>query len=891
VLTIIVCAIYQNASAQINPSEASTEKVTQPDTLSKTTILPDSLSLNQRDNPTDSLNQTQDSIPPPRSDIATTIKYTARDSIITDIENQKIFLYGDAKIDYGDVNLKAERIEVDYKSTTLTANYALDSAGKKIGVPVFRDGPEVFETDQIKYNFNTKRAYISGVVTQQGDAYMHGTQVKKNQYNELFIKEAKYTTCNLPQPHYHIETGKLKVIPKDKFVSGPFNLQFNEVPTPLWLPFGIFPASRSRTSGVLFPSYGEERRRGFFLRDGGYYFAFNDYIDAALRGEIYSKGGWGLSVASNYVKRYAYNGSLNIRFNKFQSGEEDDLSTSNDFWVNWSHTPQTKGRSRVSASVSAGTSSFNRNNIQQQDFQRNSTANFNSNVSYSTSFPGSPFNLSVSARHNQNIVTDQVDLTLPSLSFNMNQLYPFKSKTGGRNNWLDRVNVRYNMNLSNRINNRIPREGQSDSIAPFNFETLPTLLERAQNGIRHTLPVSTSIKIFNNFTLSPGFNYTELWYFRKLDRRFDEELAGGPGVVTDTIDGFTRVPFYSTSASLNTRMFGTVYFKNSKVEAIRHQVTPSLSFSYQPDFSKPNFDFFQEVQTNTAGDTRVFSRFDGFIFGTAPRGEQANLGFSVSNNIEMKVKSDKDTTNTTKKVSLIDNLAFGTGYNFAADSFQLSNLNMSLRTDFLNGQVGFTFSGAVDPYLYVLDSSFRNDAGELRVFQRRINEFAFNNGEGIGQLTNARINVNFRLNPSSFQRDPIEEEEELTPEEEAELQFIQNHPEHYVDFNLPWNFSARYSVTFTKRGFEEATYRHNLSFQGDLRITEKTMISFNSGFDFEAMELTQTQLNISRDLHCWEMSLNWVPFGRFTSYNFTIRVKSAVLQDLRINRRRAFTDF
>jgi len=845
-------------------------------------------------------------VKPPRRDIETTINYSARDSIYSDLINQRVYLYGDAKIDYGKVKLTADKIEIDYIAHTLSANYSEDSLGNKIGVPVFSDGPEIYETQNMVYNFETEKAHISGVVTKQGDAFMHGAKVKKTPGNELFIKGAKYTTCNLPKPHYHIQASKLKIIPNDKLVSGPFNLQFSDVPTPLGFAFGMFPSPKKRSSGILFPSYGEQRNRGFFLKNGGYYFAISDYIDLRLTGEIYSKGGHGINMASSYVKRYAYRGNFNFRFNKFKTGEEDNEQVSNDFWVTWSHTPQSKGRSSVSASVNAGSSSFNRNNVFENS-QRNVTTNFNSNVSYRTSIKNTPFNFSLGLRHNQNIQTGQVDLTLPNSSFTMNQIYPFKTKGSTKNNPLTKLNLRYNMNLNNRVTNKI----NNDSIAPFNTETLPDLFAQARNGVRHQIPISTSISLLKNFTLTPSVNYTELWYLEKLDHRYDEETNQ---VITDTLEGFTRPYFFSSGVSISTRLYGTFYFKGEKIEAIRHVLTPSIGLGFQPDFSDEKFDFYQEVQIDQNGTTRKFSRYNGFIFGSPPSGKSTSLGFSLTNNLEMKVKSKKDTTGLSRKIQVIDNLSMSAGYNFAADSFQLSNINLGFRTQVFSKRLSISLTSTIDPYIYVLDTSFVNNNDVLIVSQRRLNKFAWDNGQGLGQIISSTLSLSTRLDPDAFrfqqQSDDQQQEAsnvdlvsdsrpgyldpgllgDLTENEEEELEFMLQNPDLYVDFQVPWSLSIRYNVNFRKRGFEESSITQTLSFNGDLALTENTRIGFSSGYDFIAKDLTQTSINIFRNLHCWEMSLNWIPFGRFTSYNFTIRVKSSLLQDLRINRRRSFTD-
>lgn len=852
-------------------------------------MLPDSI-LNQLP---DSLRQGQVPVNPYGSNnsITSTIKYSAKDSIITDVVHQKVYLYGDAKIDYGTIKLEAEQIVIDYVDRTLTADYVLDSAGRKKGLPVFADGDEAYTTNHIKYNFDTKKAYIRGIITQQGEAIMHGDTVKKNERDELFVKRARYTTCNLTDPHFHIEASKLKLIPNNKMVAGPFRLYFNDVPTPLGLPFGMFPVPKKRASGVVFPTYGEQKNRGFFLKDGGYFFAISDYINMQLTGEIYSKGGYGAQLASNYIKRYKYNGNLSFSYNKFRSGEEQDSISSNDFWVRWSHSPQSRGTGRFQASVNAGTSSYNSRYV--LDVQRNITAQFTSNVSYSKSFSNTPFNMALSMRHSQNISTNQVDLTLPDFSLNMNRIYPFRGKSGAGDTWYKKLNVGWTFNLSNRVSNRLRGVSDSDgndSIAPFNFETFPTLLENAQNGAKHSIPISTSLRLFKYFTLSPNISYNEVWYLEKLNYT---DWTENDGVVVDTIQGFNRANWYSLSASLNSRLYGTFNFSRGNIKAIRHVLTTNLSFSYNPDFSDPEkFDYYQEVVTNVSGTKLRRSRYQGFLSGGPPAGESQTLGLSLGNTLEMKVASKSDTTTATKKVMLIENFGLSTGYNFAADSFNVSNLNLTMRTRIFNNKININMTGVIDPYLYLLDTITYNEAGVESVRQSRVNTLRINSGAGLGQFSSAGLNISTNLNPQALKSAKTEiPDKDMSPEEQAQREFIAANPNMFVDFNVPWNLRLNYTLRYSKTGFAQPTVAQSVTFNGDVSLTEKWKIGFQSGYDLEKKGFTNTSIDIYRDLHCWEMSFYWVPFGNLQSYQFTIRAKSSILQDLKLNRRRNWNDF
>ena len=821
--------------------------------------------------------------PPPKSDIQTTIEYSARDSINFSIDGKIVKLYGDAKIDYGQIKLEAAEIEINWLTNTLTANGIPDSTGKMTGQPLFKEGAEEYYTQGITYNFVTRKAYIRGVVTKQGEGIMHGDKVNKNTENELFIRDAKYTTCNLGHPHYYIRSRKIKVIPEDKVMSGPFNLEINDIPTPLGFAFGMFPANQERSSGIIFPTYGEERNRGFFLRDGGYFFAISDYMNLEVTGDIYSKGSYGYRVTSAYRKRYRYNG--NFTFNQTVSKIGDvgeDETVNRDFRVSWSHSPQTRGTSRFSASVNAATSTFNQNNA--LDVQSNIRTTLNSSVSYSKTFRGTPLSLGLNGRFTQNVRTKEVTLLLPELSVNVQNIYPFQKRGVSGDSWYEKIVFKYTLNGTNQINNRL----ENDSIAPFSFETLPELLKESRKGFRHSIPLSTSLRVFKHFTLTPSINYTERWYFERLNNTWDDNLQQ---VVTDTIPGFNRVYDYSANMNLITRLYGTLNLNGKRIQAIRHVMNPTIGFSYRPDFGDPKFDYYQEVQSNTSGDTRLISRYTGFVYGAPGFGESGQINFNLNNTLEMKVKGKRDTTDTFRKVPLLNNFGIGGSYNLVADSFKLSLLSIRANTSLFRNKVSISFNGTIDPYVYRLDSVEFTADGERIVYQDQIDRFAWQEGQGLGQLSRATIGINMNLNPRSGgsgggARDRIRGSN--IPD--AEKQFLLDNPEAYVDFSIPWDLRIGYNLSYNRVGFRDPEVIQTVRFNGNVSITPKTKIGFNSGYDFKNKKFTQTQIRINRDLHCWQMNFNWTPFGRFTSYSFEIAVKSSLLQDLKINRNRGFFD-
>ncbi|MDH5476378.1 MAG: putative LPS assembly protein LptD, partial [Cyclobacteriaceae bacterium] len=617
-------------------------------------------------------------LPIPESDIETTINYSANDSIKFGMKNQTVYLFGKAVVDYGDIKLEAQEIEIDWSTNMITARGVEDSLGNKIGMPVFQNGSETYVTKGMKYNFDTGRAIIKEVVTQQGDGYMHGTEVFKNEDNELFSSDNSYTTCNLEVPHYSIKSKKTKAIPDDKIVSGFFNLEINEVPTPLGFVFGMFPMQKTSSSGIIMPTYGEERIRGFYLRNGGYFFDISEYFKIRLTGDIYTKGSSGLRLDIPYKKRYKYNGNLNFVFTKSNLSDKiENRGAKNDFQLRWNHSPQSKGNSRFSASVNAATSTFSENNV--LSVTQNTNRKLSSTISYSKTFGKSPFSMGLNMRHNQDVATNQIDLTLPDLSVNMNNIYPFRGKSGSSKTWYQKMALRWSMNGTNKLTNNLGNIGteRQDSIAPFNGNTIPIFFDDSRKGFKHNIPLSTSFKVFKYFTLSPSVNYNERWYFDKLDWRYDDIDSA---IVADTIAGFNRAYDYNGGVSLNTRVFGTYFFKKGSVQAIRHVMNPSISFNYSPDFSEEKYDFYQRIEnpTNERNPVVYKSRHEGrnYMYGQPGAGESGSIGFSLTNNLEMKYHSKKDSTEEFRKIPLLNNFGLSSSYNIIADSFKLSPISL-----------------------------------------------------------------------------------------------------------------------------------------------------------------------------------------------------------------------
>jgi hypothetical protein len=826
----------------------------------------------------------------PKGDIETTINYSARDSIRASVDGKMIWLYGAAKIVYGDVQLEAEEITIDYGENTLTANGIRDSTGQRVGYPVFTNGAEVYETKDIIYNFKTRRARISEVVTKQGDGFLHSDAAFKNENDEILSINNSYTTCNLEHPHFRIRSTKTKAIPDDKIVSGPFYLEFNDIPLPAAFLFGMFPAKQESSSGIVFPSFGEEKRRGFNLRGLGYFFDISDYIKLEVKGDIYSKGGHALYANSNYVKRYAYNGFVNFAYS--QNPDSDDkietTSTTRDFRLGWSHSPQSKGTGRFAASVNAATATFNKNNNMMYGTAgdvyssnlNNITAKLTSNISYSKRFSGTPFSMGLNISHNQDLLTREVDLQLPSLSVNMTNIYPFQKKSG-ETGPLDNLSLSYTMNASNRITNnlgRLTEDAVADSIAPFTFANLGNYISNGRKGMRHSVPISFSFKALRFLTFSPSISYEEKWYGERIEWAMNpDSTVYEKGVIKE----FNRIANYSTSIGLTTRLYGMYLIKNPnrRVKAIRHVINPSISFGYTPDFSTNTNYFFK--YTDKSKRVVYKSVHEGSLYGGSSTGNSSSIGFGIGNNLEMKVKSEKDSI--AKKVMLLNNLSINGSYNLLADSFHLSNISLSANTNILDNLINMNLSATLDPY-------FIGQNPEDLDKEVRVDRIVWGSGK-VGRITSANLNLSTNLNPKGRSKESSSREKIAKsdmPEQEKEF-FLQN-PDAYVDFDIPWSLNLGFNMRYTHSLNAKPKFVQSAQASGDVSISESWKINYTSGYDFESKAFTQTNFGLTRDLHCWTLSLNWTPFGRFQSYYFVIRVKASILQDLKLERRKPWFD-
>lgn len=811
------------------------------------------------------------------------VEYSAADSICLDVDAQKVYMYREAEIKYEKIHQTAGFIEIDFTTNLLKARPMIDSAGKKIGKPEFSEGDQSFTSEEINYNFKSTKGLIRNVITKEGEGYLHGEIVKKMEANVSNLRRGAYTTCNLEHPHFSIQFTKAKVIPDNKIITGPAFLTIEDVPLPLVLPFGLFPNKRGQTSGIKIPTYGESANRGFYLENGGYYWGINDYMELYLLGDIYSRGSWALKPQFNYRKRYKFNGSFSFSYAINLEGirETSSFNRKRDFRVAWNHSqdPRARPKSRFSANVNFMSSQFNRYNpTTTQDLLSNT---FQSSISYQTTLFRDKISFTSALSHSQNTSTRLVNLTLPSFSVSANRFYPLR-RPGKTTNlkWYDNISVNYSMSARNEVN----------VIDSMLFK--PPMFDAFRNGMQHKIPITSNVKILKYFTMSNTFDFTERWYTRSIRKIWENDtLWNGQNyrvgyVKIDTVDGFKAGRDFSFTSSLNTTLYGLLQFRRGPVRAIRHVVRPSVSMSLRPDFGKESFGYYKEVQIDTLGNMQRYSVFGSGsdyspIFGSPPDGRSGRISLSLGNNLEMKVRSKSDTITGMKKVMLIESFNIGTSYDLARDSLQWSVVNISARTTLFK-KLQVQYSSVWDPYVI-------SETG------RRLNQFEWNKNHRLLRRDNTAWNFSLSYNFASGNKKSRSARKPKDEEEQKELEKFQNEPQNYIDWDNPWSLSFNYNLNYIGRNIP-ATGRikseviQTLGFNGDVNITPKWKFSMASGWDFKMNQLSYTSVNVYRDLHCWEMRFNWIPIGYYKSWNFYIKVKASMLQDLKLTRKKDFRD-
>lgn len=787
------------------------------------------------------------------------VKYDADDSVRFSIQEKKVYLYGNGFVKYLTTELRADYIELDMDKKLAMATGVPDSVGKLKGTPKFKDGGQEFESTELHYNFDTKKGYVTEIITQEGEGYIQGKTTKKMSDSVYCVKHGMYTTCDEhDHPHFGLNMSKAKMIKDKKIFVGFTNLELEGIPLPIFIPFGFFPITKKATSGIIMPTYGEERMRGFNLRGGGYYIYINDYIDMNITGDIYTNGSWGLQYATQYRKRYKFNGNLNFTISKNYVSEKGlpDYQESSDWSVRWTHTQDGKANPYSSFSASVDMSSANNNYYNANTVDGIANQRKQSSISWSKKWPESPFSLSGSFNHSQNSRDTSIAITLPNLSLRMTQIYPFRKKgKSGEMKWYDNIGVSYSAELRNSI------QTKEDKLFKSSFE------RDWSNGFKHNIPISLQFKIAKDVTFTPSLNYNGYLNLKTIEKIWiPDTSANGGQFITRDVPGLNYSHDYSASGSIGytPTIYGMFMFKpGCKVVAIRHMIRPSISASYTPaikplgNYKKSYFDGEKEVE---------YDIHEGLTYRPNTTGgkQSGSISFSLDNNVEMKVRNDKDTTGDEefKKVKLLESFRLSISYNPFADSMNFSNISINARTKILNNKVDLNFSGTIDPY--AIDT----------------NNVKYNKYHGkLGRLTNATISTNFSFSADNGQN------------KEKKNDLVGGFYDDYMDFDVPWNISISYNFTYSRPSpYRSPTISQIVNFSGDLSLTPKWKINFQSGYDIKNKEVTSTSFGITRDLHCWEMTFNCMPFGQHQSYNFEIHVRSSLLRDLKLTKRDSWYD-
>lgn len=847
------------------------------------------------------------------------VEYTAEDSMTYEGASGLAHLYGQSHVKYQDMDLQSDQIFMQLDSSLVHATGSLDSLGKKFGTPIFKMGSDTYENDTIAFNFKTKKGLISDVYTQQDDGYMTAQLAKRGANGEIYLQHGRYTTCDKDHPDFYIALSRAKMRPGKDVVFGPAYLVVADVPLPFAIPYGFFPFSKSYSSGFIMPTYGDETSRGFYLRDGGYYFAINDKMDLKLLGEIYTKGSWGLSAASNYRKRYKYSGSFFASYQNTVNGEKNmpDYTKATSFKVQWSHRQDSKANpySSLSASVNFATSSYERNNLTSMyNPQAMTQSTRTSSVSWSTTFSSIGMSLSSTFNLNQNMRDSTIALTLPDLNISISRFYPFKRRHAvGKERWYEKISMSYTGQLSNSISTKEDRLMHS------------SLTRDWRNGMQHSIPISGNFTLFGYLNINPSLTFTDRMYTQKQELSWDEATQT---VKRDTLQGFYNVYNWAFSVSASTKLYG-MYIPSRKVfgdkiMAVRHVVTPSVSFNYAPDFSASRYGFYKTYQkTDADGNVSLveYSPYEGSLYGVPGRGKTGSISMDLSNNIEMKVKSDADSTGV-KKISIIDELGASMSYNMAAEERPWSDLSTRLRLKLtksytLNINAVFaTYAWEADsvgasPYIGTHTEYSKGRFGRFLGMSQNLSYTLDNKkvSDLIKWLKGERPKRKNDRDSRANRDDDYDTGVETNVDEDMErgkhgarkdnAGKAETDEDGYMAFNLPWSLSLGYGVTMRentsgKFNYDSMRYPYkftqNLNVSGNLRISDGWNISFSSGYDFENHKISMTTASLSRDLHCFNMSCS-VVLAPYTSYNFSFRCNAATLTDaLKYDKRSSYSN-
>lgn len=841
------------------------------------------------------------------------ITMASEDSLVYDAVNKQVFLYGNSNVKYQNMDLNSEKVRMSLDSSIVHATGAADTTGQVYGSPVFTMGQDKYESDTMSYNFKTKKGFINNVYTEQEDGYLSSRHSKRDSSGVLYLEHGRYTTCDQPHPDFYIALSRAKVRPGKDVVFGPAYLVVADVPLPLAIPYGFFPFTKSYSSGFIMPTYGDESSRGFYLRDGGYYFAVSDKWDLKLLGEIYTKGSWGISAASNYNKRYRYSGSFYFSYQDTKNGDKGmpDFTEQTSFKIQWSHRQDSKANpfSSLSASVNFATTSYERNNLTSMYNPQSYTQSLRtSSVNWSSTFSSLGMTLSGTANLSQNMRDSSISLQLPDLNISVSRFYPFKRKhMVGKERWYEKISMSYTGHLSNSIDTK------EDLLFKSN------LIKDWRNGMQHSIPISANFTLFKYININPSLSFTDRMYTNKVMKSWDTEEQKE---VADTLYGFYNVYNWSMSVGASTKLYGfwipSKKIFGDKITAIRHVVTPQVTFSYAPDFGSSRYGYYETYQkTDADGNVTLqqYSPYQNALFGVPGRGKTGSLTFDLSNNIEMKIKSDKDSTGF-KKLSIIDELGFNMGYNMAVKEKPWSDLTVRLRLKWWKNYT-FNMNAVFATYAYELNENGTPYVGNHTEYSKG----RFGRFQGMSQ------NISFTLNPEKLKKwfghsDDEDADDESGNDDDTDNTDIESNVDDdlikgqkgakkksagkaetdedgYMKFSMPWSLTVGYGISMrenTTGKFNTNTMRYpykftqTLNFSGNVRLSDGWNISFSSGYDFEDHDISMTTASLQRDLHCFSMSCS-VVLAPYTSYNFSFRCNAATLTDaLKYDKRSGYSN-
>lgn len=819
----------------------------------------------------------------PKPLLSSTISYKATDYMSYKQKEGKMYLYNEAQILYEDMDISAGVIILDYNNDLVYAKGIKDTLGEYTQKPVFKQGENVIEPDSIVFNTQTRKGLIYNSVTEQQQGRLITETTKRVNDSVYYLRNSKFTTSdNVEDPEYYFLIRKGKLVPNKKVITGLTNLFIYDVPTPIGLPFAFFPLSKKRTSGIIFPSFGEDGNRGYFLQNGGYYFPISDHVDLAILGDYYTNGSYGLRLENKYAKRYKYNGNLGFRYENLITSERGfpDYAKTTIYNLRWSHSQDAKAspNSRFAASVNLGSSNYYTQSINQLNLPNTQNNTLSSSVSYSKTFQGEPqANISLAATHSQNTQTESINMTLPTFQGSLSRIFPFAGKDGTKKGVIQNINFQYSVRAENRI-------VTTDSLF-FKKE----MFNDAKVGAQHTIPISTNFKIFDHFSVTASTNFQETWAIKTIEKNYDFD---NEEIVTREVNGFDAFRTYNFSTSIGTTLYGIFNFnKDKKLQAIRHVIRPSLSYNINPSFDN-YYDEFEVIDAN--GTTKSeYTRFENSIFGTPNKTFSSSVGIAVSNNFEAKIKDSDSTKLEPKKIKLLNNLNFSTSYNVAGDSLKWSPLRISGGTQLLDNKMNINFGANLDPY--ALNSN-----------NKKINTFNINNGGSLFRLTSANLTMSYSLSSKSgnTKNDEDAVDDRLLSGGRADDLFgvsqdfanqqlnqrdedkEEREPDEFYNNKIPWSLRFAYAVNYANSTRQNEISSHSLMFSGDIELTPKWSIGGSSSYDFKNKGFGLTQLRFERDLLSWRMNFSWVPFGTYNSWNFFIGIKSSILKDLKYEQRR-----